>query len=557
MPRARLIAIVVLAGLCLGAVAASAWGKEAPATHRLTPTRAIAIARHDAKVTAELRRHPAAKPKAVFKKPHVWEVTWSLRGDNLVRADVNDRTARVQDSWTGYQIEWIMARGDPGLFGHQLDAVVVWVPLCALFFFGLLDWRNPWRAVHLDLLMLLAFNVSHFVFNRGDIGLSVPLVYPVLLWVVARMLWIGFRGLPRGGLRPTVPVKWLAVITLFLLVFRAGMNIESSGVIDVGYSGVIGADRTTHGKPIYGTFPSDDKFGDTYGPLAYYSYIPFEAAWPWHGKWDRLPAAHAAAIFFDLLTVAGLFLLGRRMRRGRAGRDLGLVFAFAWAAFPYTAFSLESNTNDALVAASVVGILLVAARPLARGAMVAVAAATKFAPLLLAPLFANLRPLRPRKLALYSLGFAGAATLLMAPTLLDPGLGTFYDRTLGFQSSRGSPFSIWGQDHSLEAVQTAVKLGVVLLAGLVAFFPKRRSFAQSAALAAAVVAASQLTVEHWFYLYIPWFFPLALVAMTAGRPAGVEDESEVEEPELRVIRTKDDPERAGEPALSSPPVPVG
>ena len=104
----------------------------------------------------------------------------------------------------------------------------------------------------------------------------------------------------------------------------------------------------------------------------------------------------------------------------------------------------------------------------------------------------------------------------MAPTLIDPGISTFYDRTLGFQSSRGSPFSIWGQDHSLETVQTAVKLGVIALAGFVAFFPKRRTLAQSAALAAAVIVAAQITVEHWFYLYIPWFFPLALVALTAG-----------------------------------------
>jgi hypothetical protein len=364
------------------------------------------------------------------------------------------------------------------------------------------------------------------------------------------MLWIGFRGLPDGGLRPRFPVKWLAIAALFLVTFRVGLNVQDSGVIDVGYSGVIGADRTTHAEPIYGSFPHDNRFGDTYGPVSYYSYVPFEAAWPWHGKWDDLPAAHAAAIFFDLLTLAGLFLLGRRLRPGRAGRNLGVIFAFAWLAYPYTAYSLQSNTNDSLVAASIVGVLLLASRPLARGAMVAVAAATKFAPLVLAPLFANLRPLRFRSLALYALGFGGATALVMAPTLIDPGIGKFYERTLGFQAGRGSPFSIWGQEPSLEALQTVVKAGAVGLALLVAFFPKRRTLAQSAALAAAVLIAAQLTVEHWFYLYIPWFFPLILVAMTARPPA--EDE---EEPELRVIRTKT--EQGSGSARSSPPVPVG
>ena len=40
-------------------------------------------------------------------------------------------------------------------------------------------------------------------------------------------------------------------------------------------------------------------------------------ALPWSGTWDDLPAAHAAAIAFDLLTLAGLWLLGRRLRGPR------------------------------------------------------------------------------------------------------------------------------------------------------------------------------------------------------------------------------------------------
>jgi hypothetical protein len=37
-----------------------------------------------------------------------------------------------------------------------------------------------------------------------------------------------------------------------------------------------------------------------------------------------------------------------------------------------------------------------------------------------------------------------------------------------------------------------------------------------AALAAAVLIALQLGVEHWFYLYIPWFAPLVFVALLAA-----------------------------------------
>ena len=94
-------------------------------------------------------------------------------------------------------------------------------------------------------------------------------------------------------------------------------------MIDVGYAGTIGADRITHGKTIYGEgeFPDDNPFGDTYGPANYYAYVPFELAMPWDGEWDELPSAHGAAIFFDLAAIAGLFFVGRRMRRAPEDAD--------------------------------------------------------------------------------------------------------------------------------------------------------------------------------------------------------------------------------------------
>ena len=96
-----------------------------------------------------------------------------------------------------------------------------------------------------------------------------------------------------------------------------------------------------------------------------------------------------------------------------------------------------------------------------------------------------------------------------------PGSATFYDRTVKSQLDRTSPFSVWGQDHSLEWLQTAFKAFAVALALVVAFLPRRRSLPQVAALAAAVMIAVEITAEHWFYLYIPWFFGLLLVGLTA------------------------------------------
>ena len=56
-----------------------------------------------------------------------------------------------------------------------------------------------------------------------------------------------------------------------------------------------------------------------------------------------------------------------------------MVLAFAWSAYPYTDFVLQSNTNDSLVAALVVGALLVISSPPARGALAALGGLVKFA----------------------------------------------------------------------------------------------------------------------------------------------------------------------------------
>jgi hypothetical protein len=50
---------------------------------------------------------------------------------------------------------------------------------------------------------------------------------------------------------------------------------------------------------------------------------------------------------------------------------------------------------------------------------------------------------------------------------------------------------------------------------LLAFVPRGKSLIQVAALGAALLISLQLTMHHWFYLYIVWFYPLLLVAIAA------------------------------------------
>ena len=106
--------------------------------------------------------------------------------------------------------------------------------------------------------MLLSPTASLWFFNHGDIFTAVPLFYPLLAWVVrARDVWIGATG--RGSRTRRVWPAWvLLAAAVFLAGFRIGLNVESSNVIDVGYSGVIGAERIVHGQAPWGHFPVED-----------------------------------------------------------------------------------------------------------------------------------------------------------------------------------------------------------------------------------------------------------------------------------------------------------
>ena len=87
-----------------------------------------------------------------------------------------------------------------------------------------------------------------------------------------------------------------------------------------------------------------------------------------------------------------------------------------------------------------------------------------------------------------------------------------------YQSGRDSPFSIWGQT-SLEPLRTAILIAVAVLAIAFAWWPKDKKLFQVAALGAALLIGVQLTMHHWFYLYIAWFYPLLLVAMAVRSPS--------------------------------------
>jgi hypothetical protein len=502
-----------------------------PAGRRLSANGVLAIADALPKMRAVRSRHRGSYGGAYLKMPLHWQVSYfSHDGKKEIgQVIIDDLSGRVLEQWTGFQVAWSMARGYPGAFGRHVNALYVWLALCLLFAIPFLNFRRPLSLANLDLLVLLSLSVSLAFFNHAHIYASVPLAYPPLLYLLARMLALVRRAPSAAAERPPplrllVPASWLAIGVVFLLGFRVGLNVTDSNVIDVGYAGVIGAQRIVSDRPLYGAYPADNEHGDTYGPASYEAYVPFQQVFGWSGAWDDLPAAHAAAIVFDLLAVGLLFLLGRRMR----GPTLGVALAYAWVTYPFTLFALESNSNDTLVAVLVLGALLAAscrsklATP-ARGALGALAGLSKFAPLVLAPLLATHDLLgrssevagvrRLRSLALFLGAFLVTGALALLPALSHDSLHTIYERTIAYQANRGSPFSVWGLYGGLGGVQLAVQIAAVALALLLAVIPRRADLVGLAAACAAVIIAVQLGIEHWFYLYIPWFFPLVMLAL--------------------------------------------
>ena len=159
---------------------------------------------------------------------------------------------------------------------------------------------------------------------------------------------------------------------------------------------------------------------------------------------------------------SGLFLLGLRLRsrprraHARAGARLRL------GELPLHAVPADDNGNDTLIAMLVVYALLALTSAPARGALIALAGAAKFAPLALAPLFATGRGdgSRLRSWISFSMVFALVMLVAVVPYIpADGGLEVFYDQTIGFQLDRESPFSVWGQNSGLEPLLWLVKVG--------------------------------------------------------------------------------------------------
>jgi hypothetical protein len=406
----------------------------------------------------------------------------------------------------------------PAVVGGAFTLHPLWfaVPSAACFVLGLLDWRRPWRVEHLDLLALAGFFPVAMLLSDDLSAAGLWLAAVCLGWLFARMLGAAFGAWPMPDLRPALSSRMLGWAIVILLLVRVA-SIAGGNILDVGQASSLGAWRVLHGLHLYGAVSWPGPAGlriyrpDSYGPFAYYAYIPFVATFP------PAPAQLATllpAVCFDALTLAGLYKLGQRL----GGRPLAHAFVFAYLLYPFPDLSLTAETNDALIAALCVWTIVVAAeRPVARGLLMAAAALTKFLPALLAVQFLGVR----RGCARYALTLAAALAAMLAWPLITSGPAQLLDSTLGYQLIQrggGVQFSIWTYlPHVAIVARPVLAAALVLLALSPLVRPEVQDPRKQAALAAALLIGAQLLLGYWFYSYLTWFYPLLIIAMIQPR----------------------------------------
>jgi hypothetical protein len=433
---------------------------------------------------------------------------------------------------------WFVPSVVGGVFTRH--PLLIAVPSAACFILGLIDWRRPWRVGHLDLLALTAFFAAAMLLS-DDLPLAgLWLGAGCLGWLLVRMAgaWLGAWRLPE--LRPSFGSRWMGVAILVLILVRIA-SIAGGNISDVGQASSLGAWRLLHGLPLYGAAAWPGPGGlwlfrpDTYGPFAYYAYLPFAvffrpgALHGWAHPLSAVIATLLPAACFDVLTLAGLYVLGRRL----GGRPLAQAFLFAYLLYPFPDISLTAETNDALVAALCVWAVIVATeRPAARGLLVAAAVLTKFVPALLALQFLGERQGRRRYAAALVTSLAG----MLAWPLVTSGPANVLNSTFGYQLTQrggGTQFSIWTYLPSglAMAARLILAAALLLLALSPLMRPSVRDTRHQAALAAALLIGGQLILGYWFYSYLTWFYPLLVIAIIQARagqvPAGRHERGEL------------------------------
>ena len=432
-----------------------------------------------------------------------------------------------------------MARGYEGQFGHLLNAPYVWIPLALIFFLGLFDFRRPRRIAHLDLLVLLSFGICS---SSSTAARSASRCRSTTRR--SSTCWRACSGSASAAARRAAAVAardaGSAVAAIVLIALPAA---DQHRRLRRDRRRLRGRDRRRQDHPRRadlrrGRVPRRQPLRRHLRPGQLLRLRPVRAR---AAVERRLGRARRRARRGDLLRPGD----GRSAcsssacacAAAGAGRELGILLAFAWVAYPYTTSRCSRTPTTRWSPRCWSGRWRCsrsrspAARLLALAAMAEVRAAGAGA----AVRGRRARPARRRRRS----ERRGPAKPARGPA---PG-----DRCSSLALRRGDRAAArppgdrpraWRRSSTARSQPDRPHLPVQhlgpgrrdpvaadgrlrrhgLLAAALAFVPRRRTLPQVAALAAAVLIALQLSVDHWFYLYIPWFFGAIAIALLCLAP---------------------------------------
>ena len=452
-----------------------------------------------------------------------------------------------------------MARGYKGAFGGtKINSYPVWLGLCAIFLLGLVDWRRPLsvrnaRSARAALVLGLAVVLQPRRHLRGDAARVPAAALAARCAASGSRAMTGRRAAPRCG--------------------RCGCSLAATGVprrlprraerarVERDRRRLLGRDRRrpdrARRRARTGTFPSrtrDPKCGPAdsarRGARPHPDERPLRDREPArrHLRAGRRtsptsPATRSSAgatsgtrcrrctsrrSCSTCSRCSGSALVGRRFGGPRLARRrrvrVGRVAVHA------VRVELEHERLDRARAARL-GLLRAderrrrAARPSRSPGW------TKFASLLVLPLWSGYpEARRPRTAARTLLGFAVATAVVFFVLFLEPSplhaARVFYDRTVELPDRPRlavldlglGPVPRQGAARPPPRAARARRCCSSSGALALAWFPRRRSPLRMAALTAAVLIGFELVLTHWFYLYLPWFFPFVVLALVAPLP---------------------------------------
>ena len=394
-----------------------------------------------------------------------------------------------------------------------------------------------WRIRNLDVAVAASTAFSIVLFNRWMLDRMVYVSYAAMAYLAIRCAW---RALgPQRAERPARPIyeeltrSWTAtqqVRLLRLLALSCALvvvmvGLSSLSVIDVGYAVMEGATAIVHGLLPYGHV-GDILHGDTYPIGSYLLYTPFAFLSPVHTVFDDADPALWVAVAAALAAAWGISRLAAnrpprpRASEKRAAELLGLRTAIAWLTFPPLLLTVSTGTTDVVLAALLVGALLLWRRPAAGTAVLSFAAWFKLVPAALLPLW--IASLRRAGIA-RALVAAAAVSGAMLSALVALGGADALMRmvtAMSFQLSRTAPNTLWTFAGSVPLQQLTEALTLALVAGGAVRLWRDQALANDrarfAALCAAVLLGVQLAGNYWTFMYLTWVFPFIALSLLAG-----------------------------------------